>query len=302
MLKFRKLFAAAAAAVMAACLLGSCGGSIDPADIDYSVQLLAPEEGDDIAVFETSLGNITVQLFTDEVPTVIQNFKDLVEQGFYNGQVFYQIVPTVGAEVFGSETDDGNSPTSNTESPIKAEYSDDLWPFSGALCAMCSEMGQLWNKGYYFDSRSFFISNVEVTEETQQQMQENYFPAMMTNAFKELGGVPGISQFHTVFGKVIDGMEIVNQIQSMPMTAIDMEAEGASAAEYEQSYTLDEPVTINKVTLSTFHAADYDELDNTLTQEEYDEMVYRSEEEQKAMDEAISNGTYGTSSEEESGK
>ena len=78
MIQFRKIFAAAASAVMAACLLGSCGGSIDPADIDYSVQLLAPEEGDDIAVFETSLGNITVQLFTDEVPTVIQNFKDLV--------------------------------------------------------------------------------------------------------------------------------------------------------------------------------------------------------------------------------
>lgn len=302
MLKFRKLFAAAASAVMAACLLGSCGNSIDPENIDYSVQLLAPDEGDDIAIFETSLGTITAQLFTDEVPGVVQNFKDLVEKGFYDGQVFYQIVPTVGAEVFGSATDDGNSPDSNTGSPIKAEYSDSLWPFSGALCAMCSEMGQLWNKGYYFDSRSFFISNVELSEDTLQQMQENYFPAMMTNAFKEMGGVPGIAQYHTVFGKVIDGMEIVNQIQSMPMTEVDMEAEGASAEEYEQSYTLDEPVTIYKVTLSTYHAADYDELDNTMTQEDFDEMSYRSEEEQTEMEKAISNGTYGTSSEEESSK
>lgn len=300
MRKFRKLFAAAATAVMAACLLGGCGNSIDPENIDYSVQLLAPDEGDDIAVFETSLGDITVQLFTDEVPAVVQNFKDLVEKGFYDNQVFYQIVPTVGAEVFGSATDDGNSPDSNTGGPIKAEYSDSLWPFSGALCAMCSEMGQLWNKGYYFDSRSFFISNVELDEDTLQQMQANYFPAMMTNAFKEMGGIPGIAQYHTVFGKVIDGMEIVNQIQSMPMTEVDMAAEGASTEEYEQSYTLDEPVTIYKVTLSTFHAADYDELDNTMTQEAFDEMSYRSEEEQAAMEEAISNGTYGTSSEESS--
>lgn len=297
---FRKIFTAAASAVMAACLLGSCGNSIDPADIDYSVQLLAPEEGDDIAIFETNLGTITAQLFTDEVPGVVQNFKDLVEKGFYDGQVFYQIVPTVGAEVFGSATDDGNTPDSNTGSPIKAEYSDSLWPYSGALCAMCSEMGQLWNKGYYFDSRSFFISDVALDDETTQQMQENYFPAMLTNSFKEMGGVPGIAQYHTVFGKVIDGMEIVNQIQSMSMTEVDMEAEGVSAEEYEQSYTLDEPVTIQKVTLSTYHAADYDQLDNTMTQEDYDAMVYRSEEEQAAIDEAISNGTYGTSSAEES--
>jgi hypothetical protein len=162
---------------------------------------------------------------------------------------------------------------------------------------MCSEMGQLWNKGYYFDSRSFFISDVQLTDETLQQMEENYFPAMMTNAFEELGGVPGIAQYHTVFGKVIDGMEVVNEIQSMSMTAIDMEAAGASSEDYEQSYTLDEPVTIVKVTLGTFHAADYDELDNVMSQEDYDAMVYRSEEEQAEIDEAIANGTYGSSDE-----
>ena len=202
-------------------------------------------------------------------------------------------MPTVGAEMFGSSTEDGNSPTSNTEKPIKAEYSDSLWPFSGSLCALCSEMGQLWNKGYYFDSRSFFIADMPIDEETANQMEANYFPAMMVNAFEELGGVPGISQYHTVFGKVIDGMEVVNAINELPMTAIDMDVEGVSAEDYEQGYTLDEPVTIEKVTLGTFHAEDYDELDNTLTQEEYDAMVYTSAEEQAKIDEAIANGTYG---------
>ena len=57
-------------------------------------------------------------------------------------------------------------------------------------------------------------------------MEDNYFPAMMVNAFEELGGVPGISQYHTVFGKVIDGMEVVDAINELPMTAIDMEGRG----------------------------------------------------------------------------
>lgn len=299
MYKLRKYAAATAAGLTAVCMLSGCGNSIDPEDIDYSVQLLAPDEGDDIAIFETSMGTITAVLYTDEVPTVVQNFKDLVEDGFYDNQVIYQVVPTVGAEMFGSSTEDGNSPTSNTEKPIKAEYSDSLWPFSGSLCALCGEMGQLWNKGYYFDSRSFFIADMPIDEETGEQMQNNYFPAMMVNAFEELGGVPGISQYHTVFGKVIDGMEVVNAINELPMTAIDMEGEGASSEEYEQGYTLDEPVTIEKVTLGSFHAADYDELDNTLTQEEYDAMVYTSAEEQAAIDEAIANGTYGQEESEE---
>ncbi len=299
MYKLRKYAAATAAGLTAVCMLSGCGNSIDPEDIDYSVQLLAPDEGDDIAIFETSMGTITAVLYTDEVPTVVQNFKDLVEDGFYDNQVIYQVVPTVGAEMFGSSTEDGNTPTSNTEKPIKAEYSDSLWPFSGSLCALCGEMGQLWNKGYYFDSRSFFIADMPIDEETGEQMQNNYFPAMMVNAFEELGGVPGISQYHTVFGKVIDGMEVVNAINELPMTAIDMEGEGASAEEYEQGYTLDEPVTIEKVTLGSFHAADYDELDNTLTQEEYDAMVYTSAEEQAAIDEAIANGTYGQEESEE---
>lgn len=299
MYKLRKYAAATAAGLTAVCMLSGCGNSIDPEDIDYSVQLLAPDEGDDIAIFETSMGTITAVLYTDEVPTVVQNFKDLVEDGFYDNQVIYQVVPTVGAEMFGSSTEDGNSPTSNTEKPIKAEYSDSLWPFSGSLCALCGEMGQLWNKRYYFDSRSFFIADMPIDEETGEQMQNNYFPAMMVNAFEELGGVPGISQYHTVFGKVIDGMEVVNAINELPMTAIDMEGEGASSEEYEQGYTLDEPVTIEKVTLGSFHAADYDELDNTLTQEEYDAMVYTSAEEQAAIDEAIANGTYGQEESEE---
>lgn len=307
MSKLRKYAAAAAAGLTAVCMLSGCGNSIDPENIDYSIQLLAPQEGDDIAIFETSMGTITAVLYTDEVPAVVQNFKDLVEDGFYDNQVIYQVVPTVGAEMFGSSTEDGNSPTSNTEKPIKAEYSDSLWPFSGSLCALCSEMGQLWNKGYYFDSRSFFIADMPIDEETAGQMEDNYFPAMMVNAFEELGGVPGISQYHTVFGKVIDGMEVVDAINELPMTAIDMTSEGASSEDYEQGYTLDEPVTIEKVTLGTFHAEDYDELDNTLTQEEYDEMVYTSAEEQAKIDEAIANGTYGqeesegTSSEELSG-
>lgn len=292
MKKFARLAAALLAVVM---LFTSCGG-VDPSTIDY-VQLKAPTEGQDIAVVDTSLGEITVLLYTEEVPAVVQNFKDLVEKGFFDGQIIYQVVPSAGAALFGSSTEDGNTPDTNTGKPLKAEYSNNLWPFSGSVCALVGEMGQLFMKKNYFDSRSFFIANTEIDDETRAKMTENYFPAMMSNAFELMGGSPGLSQYHTVFGKVIQGMDVVNEMQKVQMSKIELtEEEKAQAAEdYEDAYRPTEDIVINKVTLSTFRAADYEKLDNTLTDEEYADLVARSEIDQAAIDEAIKNGTYGQS-------
>lgn len=288
-----------AAALLAAVMLFSGCGGVDPSTIDY-IQLRAPEEGQDIAVVDTSLGEITILLYTEEVPDVVQNFKDLVEEGFYNGQIIYQVVPSAGAALFGSSTEDGSSPDSNTGKPIKAQYSNNLWPFSGAVCALCGEMGQLFMKNNYFDSRTFVIGDVAIDDATRQKMEENYFPAMMMNAFEEMGGVPGLSQYHTVFGKVIQGMDVVNAIQQVQLDKIELTEEEQAAADasgevYEEAYRPTEDIVINTITLSTFRAADYESLDNTLTDEAYADLVARSEIDQAAIDEAIQNGTYGQS-------
>ena len=209
----KKMARIAAALLSAVMLLTGCStNSIDPSTIDY-LQLKAPEEGQDIAVFDTTLGEITVLLYTDEVPEIVQNFKDLAEEGFFDGQVIYQVVPSAASAIFGSSTPDGNSPDTNTGKPIQMEYSNNLWPFSGSVCALCSEMGQLFMKKSYFDSRSFIIGDVDITGDDMLMMEQSMFPAMMMNAFEEMGGVPSLSQYHTVYGKVIQGMDIVNAIQ-----------------------------------------------------------------------------------------
>lgn len=294
----KKIVRLAAALLAAVTLLAGCSGGVDPSNIDY-IQLRAPEEGQDIAIMDTTLGEITFLLYTEEVPTVVQNFKDLVNEGFFDGQVIYQVVPTAGAVLFGSETDDGMSPDTNTGKPIEAEYSDNLWPFTGAVCALCGDQGQFLTRKTYFDSRSFFVAEKEIDEETRAKMVENYFPAMMMNAFEDLGGAPGLSQYHTVFGKVIQGMDVVNAIASADMTEIKLteeeKAQMEDGVEYETPYRPTEDVVINSVTLSTYHAEDYETLDNTYTEEEYQDLVQRSEIDQAAIDEAIQDGTYGQS-------
>ncbi|MGI5894400.1 MAG: peptidylprolyl isomerase [Candidatus Merdivicinus sp.] len=289
-MKFLKKAAALlAACAMTASLLSGCGNTIDPSTIDY-IQFEQPEEGQDIAIVDTSMGEITILLYTDEVPELVDNFKKLVEEGFFNNQVIFHVEPSVGIVAAGSSTPDGNGGGSSTGKPIKATYSDNLWPFTGSVSMICYEAGVLWNRGNYCDSRFFILGKSEISDEIAQEMDQYNFPAMMKNCFKEYGGVPQFGQTHSVFGKVIDGMEVVEAILDLDLTyeSVDLTQSEVSATNEQLNNNRPlEDVVINSVTLSTFHAADFDELDNTPTEEELKDLIYRSTQEQQEQDAAM---------------
>ena len=56
------------------------------------MQLEMPEEGEEIAVLETSMGTIRIRLFPEEAPKTVQNFKDLIQKGYYNGLTFHRVI------------------------------------------------------------------------------------------------------------------------------------------------------------------------------------------------------------------
>lgn len=287
-----------AAALLAACalcipLFTGCGNSIDPSTIEY-IQLEQPKEGEDIAIVETSMGDITVLLYTEEVPEVVQNFKDLVNQGFYDNQIVFHVEPAAGAVATGSSTPDGNGGDSNTGKPKKAQYSSNLWPFSGSVAALCYEAGAFWNKSNYYDSRFFFIGDVDITDDVVSEMEKYNFPAMMKNTFIQYGGVPQFGQYHTVFGKIISGMDVVDAILALPLTYEPADAAASDSSATQEQLSNNRPVedvVIRKITLSTYDPADFDHLDNTPTAEELEELEDRSAQEQAEMDAALTGQT-----------
>lgn len=287
-----------AAALLAACalcipLFTGCGNSIDPSTIEY-IQLEQPKEGEDIAIVETSMGDITVLLYTEEVPEVVQNFKDLVNQGFYDNQIVFHVEPAAGAVATGSSTPDGNGGDSNTGKPKKAQYSSNLWPFSGSVAALCYEAGAFWNKSNYYDSRFFFIGDVDVSDDVVSEMEKYNFPAMMKNTFIQYGGVPQFGQYHTVFGKIISGMDVVDAILALPLTYEPADATASDSSATQEQLSNNRPVedvVIRKITLSTYDPANFDHLDNTPTAEELDELEDRSAQEQAEMDAALTGQT-----------
>lgn len=287
--------AAALLAVCALCipLFTGCGNSIDPSTIEY-IQLEQPKEGEDIAIVETSMGDITVLLYTEEVPEVVQNFKDLVNQGFYDNQIVFHVEPAAGAVATGSSTPDGNGGDSNTGKPKKAQYSSNLWPFSGSVAALCYEAGAFWNKSNYYDSRFFFIGDVDITDDVVSEMEKYNFPAMMKNTFIQYGGVPQFGQYHTVFGKIISGMDVVDAILALPLTYEPADAAASDSSATQEQLSNNRPVedvVIKKITLSTYDPADFDHLDNTPTAEELEELEDRSAQEQAEMDAALTGQT-----------
>ena len=53
-------------------------------------QLDPPEQGEEIAVITTSEGVIRMRLFEDAAPKTVENFKELAQQGFYDGLTFHR--------------------------------------------------------------------------------------------------------------------------------------------------------------------------------------------------------------------
>lgn len=273
-------------------------GGIDPASINY-VQLEEPKAGQDIAVFDTSMGEITVLLYTDEVPEIVQNFKDLVNEGYFNDQVIFQIDPDYKVAAFGSPDKQGEEGKTNDDKPKKVEYSNNLWPFAGSVCTITYQQGSLFKKPYY-DSRSFFLGDATISDEDRTQMSDNAFPVMMKNAFETMGGIPAYSQYHSVYGKIISGMDVVNAMTQASYTEEQPTEEELKKAEKNGVELMavkrpQEDIVINKVTLSTYDPANFEKLDNCLTSEELATLKEKSEKEQEELDAASAASAVGES-------
>lgn len=216
---FKKTAAVVSLAAAAAVLCGGCslfGEGMRSAVLDYDfsqfelVQLEEPEEGQLAAVIETSMGDITAVLYPEYAPKAVENFVTRAKEGYYDNNKFYENYEKLFVAT-GSATD-GKTGVTDDGSLIENEYSPKLWPFKGALCAYSLTAG-------YFDSRYFFCNTYE--EFTDEQISDlrgvtrdgkQLFPDELVDAWVEQGSLPNLSGFYTVFGQIVDGMDVFQKI------------------------------------------------------------------------------------------
>ena len=171
-------------------------------------QFETPAAGSKIATIKTSLGDIKIALYPDEAPKAVENFIALAEKGYYNGLKFYEVVPGVRVTT-GDPNNDGTGGDSNAGGVFSDEYSLNLWHFNGAEAM---DNGGAPNQN---TSRFFIVQNSEITTELADEMLDGGFPESVVQKYLDVGGVPNYDFRDTVFGQVIEGMDVVEKIAAV---------------------------------------------------------------------------------------
>lgn len=164
-------------------------------------------ENEKKAVIRTNMGDVTVKLFPEIAPKTVENFVGLAEKGYYNGIVFHRVIPDFMIQG-GDPTGSGMGGESLWGDSFEDEFSNKAFNLNGAL--------SMANAGPNTNGSQFFIVTASTTPENMlNQMEAAGYPAEIIEAYKENGGTPWLDQRHTVFGQVIDGMDVANDIQNV---------------------------------------------------------------------------------------
>jgi peptidyl-prolyl cis-trans isomerase B (cyclophilin B) len=166
-------------------------------------QLTANEQTTPTATIKTNMGDITVQLFPEFAPKTVKNFIELAKKGYYDNVIFHRVIPDFMIQG-GDPTGTGMGGESIYGEKFEDEFSPELFNVRGAL--------SMANAGPNTNGSQFFIvNNKNVPANMMTQMEEAGYPKEVVEAYRE-GGTPWLDFRHTVFGHVVNGMDIVDTI------------------------------------------------------------------------------------------
>ncbi|MDF2752315.1 MAG: Peptidylprolyl isomerase [Gaiellaceae bacterium] len=125
------------------------------------------------AVLHTSEGAIELELYPNEAPKTVENFRKLARDGFYEGVIFHRVIPDFMIQ--------GGDPTGTGTGGPGYEFEDEFNEHRVVRGALA-----MANAGPNTNGSQFFIVTAEAT--------------------------PWLDGKHTVFGKVTSGMDVVDRI------------------------------------------------------------------------------------------
>jgi cyclophilin family peptidyl-prolyl cis-trans isomerase len=134
-----------------------------------------------IVQIDTSLGTIRARLFADKVPTTVANFVELVNQKFYDGIIFHRVIADFMIQT-GDPTGTGRGGRADKGLPRKRlpdEFHQDLRHDKPGILSMA-------NAGPNTGDTQFFITCVPT---------------------------PWLDNKHSVFGEIVEGMDVVHSIE-----------------------------------------------------------------------------------------
>ncbi|KAB2334706.1 peptidylprolyl isomerase [Cytobacillus depressus] len=164
------------------------------------------QENERLVVMETSMGTIKIKLFPQYAPKAVENFITHSKDGYYDGVTFHRVMNEFMIQG-GDPLGNGQGGESIYGAPFEDEFSNKLYNLRGAL--------SMANSGPNTNGSQFFIvQNSKMDDGLKEQMEEAGFPEEIIKAYVD-GGAPWLDFKHTVFGQVIEGMDVVDKIASV---------------------------------------------------------------------------------------
>ncbi|MCA1321794.1 peptidylprolyl isomerase [Bacillus tianshenii] len=186
------------------------------------------DKKDDKVEITTSKGKIVVELYPDAAPKAVENFVTHATNGYYDGLIFHRVIQDFMIQT-GDPQGTGIGGESIWGEPFEDEFSENHPHIKGAL--------SMANSGPSTNGSQFFIVQAsEVTEDMIAQMESAQFPAETIELYKEHGGTPWLDNKHTVFGQVVEGMDVVDAIAEVP---VDGSAKPAEEIKIESMKLID---------------------------------------------------------------
>ncbi|MGB1640184.1 MAG: peptidylprolyl isomerase [Pseudohongiellaceae bacterium] len=141
-------------------------------------------------IFNTNHGPISIELNSEKAPKSAENFLQYAKEGFYNGTIFHRVID--GFMIQGGGFEPGMSQKANHD-PIDNEADNGLSNLTGTLA---------------------MARTAEPHSATSQ-----FFINVSDNFFLDHRGKTAQGWGYAVFGKVVDGMDVVNKIKSCQTTS-----------------------------------------------------------------------------------
>lgn len=137
-------------------------------------------------LMETSMGNVTIELFSEKAPISVRNFLSYVTDGYYDGLTFHRVIPTFMIQGGGL---DENLQPKKTKFAIKNEANNGLKNSRGTLA----------------------MARTSVVDSATSQ----FFINVADNAFLDYKGKRAEDFGYAVFAQVVEGMEVVDAIKTV---------------------------------------------------------------------------------------
>ena len=138
---------------------------------------------------ETTLGTISLELYPDAAPKTVENFVKLAESGFYNGTKFHRVIKDFMIQGGDPNSKDDDWSDDGTGGP-GYQFEDEINEHRVARGALA-----MANSGPHTNGSQFFIVTVDAA--------------------------PWLDGKHTVFGRVVEGMGVLDKIEAVSTNAND---------------------------------------------------------------------------------